>query len=120
MRMCTTCGRSSATRERRSRPSAASGIASPMADGRQPLRGDDGAEQAVLADEARLIRRARWRFVVWSGVSTLLVLLVLAGVLYAAVARTLETASVAQLRGRIDPLASFLKGDPGGPGAGPD
>ncbi len=91
-----------------------------MADGIAVPRADDGAEQAVLADEARLLRRTRLRLVLWSGVSTLLVLLVLAVLLYAAVARTLESASVNQLEARVDPLASFLEGAPGGPGDGPD
>jgi two-component system sensor histidine kinase CiaH len=105
---------------RRSRRSAGLGTASPMADGVRAPGDDDGAEQEVRADEARLLRRTRWRLVLWSGLSTLLVLVVLAGLLYASVARTLETASVAQLRARIDPLASFLQGDQGGPGDGPD
>lgn len=75
-----------------------------------------GAEQAVLADEATLIRRVRWRLVAWSGVSTLVVLLVLAIALYAAVASTLRTASVQQLNDRVDPLAEALQG----PGSGPE
>src|SRR5689334_16007070 len=95
-RTCTTCGPSSATRAPRSRPCAEWGTASPMADGARVAPRDDGAEEAVLADEARLIRRTRLRLVLWSGVSTLVVLLVLAVLLYAAVARTLETASVNQ------------------------
>ena len=48
-----------------------------MADGIRVDPRDDGAEQAALADEARLIRRTRWRLVAWSGISTLLVLVVL-------------------------------------------
>jgi signal transduction histidine kinase len=91
-----------------------------MADGVRAASRDDGAEQAVLADEARLIRRTRLRLVLWSGISVLLVLLVLAGVLYAAVARTLEAASVNQLQDPVNQLASVLEGDPGGPGAAPD
>src|SRR4051794_128697 len=91
-----------------------------MADGVRPASRDDGAERAVLADEARLVKRTRWRLVAWSGISTLLVLLVLAVALYAAVARTLEAASVAQLEARVDPLVEFLEGNQGGPGDGPD
>jgi signal transduction histidine kinase len=91
-----------------------------MADGVRVAPRDDGAEREVLADEARLIRRTRLRLVLWSGISVLLVLLVLAVALYAAVARTLESASVAQLHAVVDPLASFLEGDPGGPGSAPD
>src|ERR1043166_8552310 len=107
MRTSTTCARSSATRARRSRPCAGSGTASPMADGVRVAPRDDGAERAVLADEARLLRRTRLRLVLWSGISTLLVLLVLAVLLYAAVARTLETASVNQLEARVEPVAAF-------------
>src|SRR3954454_11604231 len=91
-----------------------------MADGVRVASRDDGAEQAVLADEARLVKRTRWRLVAWSGISTLLVLLLLAVALYAAVARTLETASVAQLEARVDPIVEFLEGDQRGPGDGPD
>src|SRR3954463_15396823 len=91
-----------------------------MADGAPPGRRADGAEPPPLADEARLLKRTRWRLVAWSGISTLLVLLLLAVALYAAVARTLESASVAQLDARVDPLVSFLEGDQRGPGDGPD
>src|SRR3954468_20000946 len=91
-----------------------------MADGARTASRDDGPEQALLADEARLLRRTRWRLVAWSGISTLLVLLLLAVALYAAVARTLETASVAQLEARVDPIVEFLEGDQRGPGDGPD
>jgi signal transduction histidine kinase len=91
-----------------------------MADGVRVPRADDEAEQAVLADEARLLRRTRLRLVLWSGISVLVVLLLLALALYAAVARTLESASVGQLHAVVDPLASFLEGDPGGPGSAPN
>ena len=91
-----------------------------MADGARVDPRDTPAEQVALADDARLIRRTRWRLVAWSGLSTLIVLIVLAIVLYAAVARTLQQASVDQLDARIDPLAAFLEGDHGGPNGGPD
>lgn len=90
-----------------------------MADGVRVDPRDD-AEQAALADDARLVKRTRWRLVAWSGVSTLVVLLVLAVALYAVVARTLASASVGQLEARIDPVARFLEGDPGRPDGGPD
>jgi hypothetical protein len=70
-------------------------------------------EQAILADEARLIRRVRRRLVAWSGLSTLVVLLLLALALYAAVANTLATASVQQLNDRVGPLAEALEGPSG-------
>ena len=91
-----------------------------MADGARVDPLDDGAERAVLADEAKLLRRVRWRLVAWSGVSTLVVLLVLAGALYAVVADTLAGASVKQLQSRVLPVTSFLEGTDASPGRGPD
>ena len=84
-----------------------------MPDGARVPAADDGAEQTVLADDAKLIRRVRWRLVAWSGLSTLVVLVVLAGALYAAVANTLAAASVAQLSNRVEPLAAALEGTTG-------
>ena len=52
-----------------------------MADGARVDPRDTPAEQVALADDARLIRRTRWRLVAWSGLSTLIVLIVLAIVL---------------------------------------
>jgi signal transduction histidine kinase len=73
---------------------------------------DDGAEQAALAGEHRLIRRTRWRLVLWSGVSTLVVLLVLGAALYAAVAGTLVNASVTKLASVVNPVVASLSGQP--------
>jgi len=75
----------------------------------------DGVEQTALADDARLVRRVRWRLVAWSGLSTLVVLIVLGGALYAAVASTLEAASVAQLTNRALPLVEALEGPAAAP-----
>lgn len=83
-----------------------------MGDASGPVSGDDGAEQGALADEARLLRRTRWRLVLWSGLSTLAVLVVLAIALYAVTARALETASVAQLEARTQGIVAFLEGTP--------
>ena len=47
-----------------------------------------------------LVRRVRWRLLAWSGGSTLVVLLVLGSVLYAAVAGSLAKAATDQLYGR--------------------
>jgi signal transduction histidine kinase len=91
-----------------------------MADGSRPEAGRDDAERAALADEARLIRGVRVRLVAWSGLSTLVVLLVLGAALYAAVANTLAAASVTQLEARVDPVAAFLEGGNANPGRGPD
>ena len=85
-----------------------------MADGARVDPRDDDAEAAALEDEARLIRRTRWRLVAWSGVSTLIVLVILGGALYAAVAGTLAGASVAQLSARVDPWVARLEGQPRG------
>jgi hypothetical protein len=83
-----------------------------MGDGIGLAPDDDGAEQGTLADEARLLRRTRWRLVAWSGLSTLAVLVVLAVALYAVTARALETASVAQLDARTQGIVAFLEGTP--------
>jgi two-component system sensor histidine kinase CiaH len=91
-----------------------------MADGPRVDPRDDGAEQAAFADEARLLRRVRWRLVAWSGVSTLVVLLVLAAALYAVVANTLAAASVAQLEARVQPFVSYFEGSDPQPEHGPD
>ena len=74
-----------------------------MADGVAVDPRDDGAEQAALKSEQRLIRRTRWRLVLWSGVSTLVVLFVLGAALYAAVANTLVAASVDKLSSVASP-----------------
>lgn len=81
-----------------------------MADGRPPGPGDD-AERTALAEEARLVRRVRVRLVGWSGLSTLLVLIVLGAALYTVVAGTLATASVQQLESRTDPWVARLEGE---------
>jgi two-component system sensor histidine kinase CiaH len=95
-----------------------------MADGTRLAPVDDGAEQAALEDQARLVRRTRRRLVAWSGVSTLVVLVILGAALYAVVASTLAGASVAQLANRVDPWVERLSTPPSdqpdddGPGFG--
>ena len=91
-----------------------------MADPRRLDPRDDDAEQAALADEAKLIRRVRWRLVAWSGISTLVVLVILGAALYAAVANSLEAASVQQLENRARPLVALLEGPSGDTGNGPE
>ena len=83
-----------------------------MADGVAVDPRDDGADQAALAGDQRLIRRTRWRLVLWSGVSTLVVLLVLGAALYAAVANTLVAASVQKLSSVVRPVAALYSGQP--------
>ena len=91
-----------------------------MADGRRLDPEDDGAEQAALVDEAKLIRRVRWRLVAWSGISTLVVLVILGAALYAAVANSLEAASVQQLENRARPFVAVLEGPNGDTDNGPE
>jgi signal transduction histidine kinase len=91
-----------------------------MADGGRLDPRDDDAEQAALADEAKLIRRVRWRLVAWSGISTLVVLVILGAALYAAVANSLAAASVQQLENRARPLVALLEGPSGDTGNGPE
>ncbi|HEX5826521.1 MAG TPA: HAMP domain-containing sensor histidine kinase [Candidatus Limnocylindrales bacterium] len=82
-----------------------------MADGARPGPGEDGAKQAALGDEARLIRRTRLRLVAWSGVSTLVVLAILGAALYAVVAGSLQGASVTALENRVAPWIVRLTGE---------
>jgi signal transduction histidine kinase len=90
-----------------------------MADGHRVDPRDDDAERTALVEEARLIRRTRWRLVAWSGISTLIVLVVLGAALYAAVAGTLAGASMDQLAARVDPWVARLQGQRiGGDGPG--
>jgi signal transduction histidine kinase len=82
-----------------------------MADGARVDPRDDDAERTALAEEARLIRRTRWRLVAWSGISTLIVLVILGAALYAAVAGTLASASIDDLSARVDPWVARLEGE---------
>jgi len=70
-----------------------------------------------LAADSRLIRTVGWRLVLWSGLSTLVVLAVLGAALYFVVARNLEANGMAQLDARS---AQFVhRQDPrSGPGQG--
>src|SRR6188508_1172399 len=114
----TTCATSSATRPVSSRPSGEWAIgcvrtpahdpagcdrfASPLLSATEGMAAPGGRpsdDEAVMAD-ARLIRRVRWRLVAWSAGVTLVVLLILGAVLYAAVARSLEASSLARLEAR--------------------
>ena len=66
--------------------------------------GQSSDDEAVAAD-VQLIRRVRLRLVAWSGGVTLVVLVVLGAVLYAAVARSLEASSLARLEARAEALS---------------
>jgi len=54
--------------------------------------------------DAPLLRRVRWRLILWSGGSTLVLLMVLGGLLYWATAERLRAESVAQLETRAQNL----------------
>jgi signal transduction histidine kinase len=74
-----------------------------VARSRDRVLGNDGAVKGSEAD-SRLLRRARWRLVAWSGGTTLVVLLVLGTVFYGAVANQLATAGRQQLQARINDI----------------
>ncbi|HEX5013902.1 MAG TPA: HAMP domain-containing sensor histidine kinase [Candidatus Limnocylindrales bacterium] len=76
----------------------------------------DSADQEALSSDARLIRRVRWQLVAWSGLSTLLVLLVLGAALYLIAARTLDASGNEQLAARAADYREHP--DPGRPGLG--
>ena len=79
--------------------------------------GSDPADADSLAADGRLIRTVRWRLVLWSGISTLVVLSMLATALYVVAARNLEADGVRQLDARADGFRR--RPDPGaGPGQG--
>jgi signal transduction histidine kinase len=86
-----------------------------MPDGAASLGTGDPADQRALAADARLIRGVRWRLVLWSGLTTLVVLAVLGGALYAVAARTLETNGVDQVTNRLGQIVE----SPGRPGIRP-
>lgn len=71
-----------------------------------PIEGS-APDQAAETADASLIRRVRWNLVLWSGGSTLLVLVVLAAALYGAVANSLASSGIAQLDARM----SLVRGD---------
>jgi two-component system sensor histidine kinase CiaH len=70
----------------------------------------DPCADREAAEDARLIRRVRWRLVAWSGGSTLLVLLVLGAAIYLAAASTLESTGRTLLEHRVADFQTFLLG----------
>jgi signal transduction histidine kinase len=77
----------------------------------------DVDEAEALAAEGELVRRVRWRLVAWSGLSTLVVLLVLGAALYLVAARTLEDQGLKQLDDRVAELRG-IRPDIDEPGLG--
>ncbi len=78
----------------------------------------DAAADPSLAADARLIRRVRFRLIAWSGLSTLIVLLVLGIAMYAIVARQLDAAGTAQLEARHSEIEHALQSGRPGPSLG--
>ena len=77
-----------------------------MPDGAPSTGTSDPADDRALATDARLIRDVRVRLVLWSGLTTLVVLAVLGVALYASAARTLEANGVAQLSARMGQIVT--------------
>ena len=72
--------------------------------------------------DAALVRRVRWRLLAWSGGSTLAVLVLLGSLLYVAVANSLASAAIDQLRSRaelLEPRVGVLSAAPPGLPPGP-
>jgi signal transduction histidine kinase len=63
---------------------------------------------ALVGGESRLLRRTRWRLVAWSGGLTVAVLLVLGGLIYVSVARSLEGAGRTELERRAAEVAPII------------
>lgn len=88
-----------------------------MPDGAVAPRTGDPADERALAADRRLIRGVRWRLVLWSGLTTLVVLAILGIALYAVAAGSLEGAGTKQLDDRATAFRQHP--DPGGgPGQG--
>ena len=89
-----------------------------MPDGALSPATGDPADRRALGTDARLIRNVRWRLVLWSGLTTLVVLAALGIALYISAARTLETNGVDQLAARMTNVVDILQNPghrPGGP-----
>jgi signal transduction histidine kinase len=86
-----------------------------MPDGAASPRTGDPADERAQATDGRLIRGVRWRLVLFSGLTTLVVLTVLGLALFTVAARTLETNGVAQLTDRMSQIVE----PPGRPGVRP-
>jgi two-component system sensor histidine kinase CiaH len=72
---------------------------------------DRGSSADAVADQS-LVSRVRWRLVAWSAGTTLLVLLLLGGAVYAAVARSLATTGQQQIAVRADMVRQFMQQRP--------
>ncbi len=73
------------------------------------VSGTPAADEQALVAERSLIRSVRWRLVVWSGLTTLLVLAILGIALYVSAARTLEANGVDQLTTRTTQIVDVIE-----------
>ena len=78
--------------------------------------GLDRADAESIAADNRLIRTVRWRLVLWSGLSTLVVLLVLGFAMYWVAATTLQANGVQQLTNRTTQITEDIQNPRGRPG----
>ena len=78
--------------------------------------GSDPTLAESLATDGRLIRTVRIRLVLWSGLSTLLVLLVLGAALYWSAAQSLQASGVTVLTNRTSQIVDVLQNPRGRPG----
>src|SRR6476660_5166112 len=86
-----------------------------MPDGILPPTETTAPELAAETADSRLVRHVRRNLVLWSGGTTLIVLLILAAALYLAVAGSLASTATAQLDTRFDQVKSSLTGQRPGP-----
>ncbi len=87
-----------------------------MPDGAPAALGGDPADERALAADGRLIRGVRWRLVLWSALSTLVVLAVLGAALYGTVAQSLASTGVQVLADRTNQIVDILENPRGRPG----
>jgi len=80
-----------------------------MPDGIEPPT-DIAPELAAEATDSRMVRHVRRNLVLWSGGTTLVILVALAVALYVAVAGSLANSATAQLEARFDQVRSSLTG----------
>ena len=85
-----------------------------MPDGIVPTE-STAPELAAETADSRMVRTVRNHLVLWSGGTTLVILLVLAAALYVAVAGSLASSATAQLDSRFDQVESDLTGNRPGP-----
>src|SRR6266576_3634276 len=81
-----------------------------MPDGIVPPTETAAPELAAETADSRLVRHVRRNLVLWSGGTTLVILLILAVALYVAVAGSLANSATTQLDARFDQVRSSLTG----------